>query len=67
MEKGEIKDENGNPVKGFFRLVEKREAELPDNVKDVVDSVLDEYGNLPDQELNRVVTELPEYRERMEK
>ena len=65
VEKIEIKDEEGNPVRGFFRLVKDRDVELPDDILSVADYVIDKYANLDDQELNSAVVNLPEYQEHL--
>lgn len=65
IEKIEIKDEQGNPVKGFFRLTKEVNIDLPADVKDLLDSIISAYGHLADDELHQRVTSLPEYQKRI--
>ncbi len=54
-------DENGNPKRGFFRLVKEVDVDLPEEIRQLIDRVLDKYSALSDAELNRAVVETPEY------
>jgi len=65
IEKIEIKDEQGNPVKGFFRLIKEVKVDLPAEVKTLLDSIISEYGNLKDEELHQRVISLSEYQRRI--
>ncbi len=65
IEKIEITDEQGHPVKGFFRLTKKVNIDLPPEVKNLLDSVISEYGHLEDEKLQQRVISLPEYQRRI--
>ncbi|RKY99463.1 MAG: hypothetical protein DRQ10_06140 [Candidatus Hydrothermota bacterium] len=67
IEKQVETDEQGNPKRGYFRLVKDVTPQLPDDVRKVVDFVIGKYGQLNDMELNRVVVNLPEYKRLLKK
>ncbi len=56
-------DDEGKPVRGYFRLTADLPINLPDDIRKRVDDVIERYGALSDAELNRAVISLPEYKQ----
>lgn len=62
VEKVVVRDDKGNPVRGFFRLREGVvPPEIPREVREMVEEVLKRVGDLDDQELNALVLRQREY------
>ena len=62
VEKVVVKDEEGNPVGGFFRMEKEVEYTLPLEIRREIASLVEETADLDDQELNRLIMERAEYR-----
>jgi len=58
----EIKDEQGNPVRGYFKVVSFRKVNLDEKVEKLLDEIIDFIKGMSDEELNEYVTGLPEYK-----
>ena len=56
-----VRDEEGRPVRGFFRLRRGLEPALPAELRQAIDELVERTASLGDQELNRSITEREEY------
>jgi len=61
VEKVVIKDEEGRPIRGFFRLRREGKPTLPAELRRTIDELVERTAGLGDQELNRSITEREEY------
>lgn len=61
VEKVVVKDEEGRPIRGFFRIIQEGNPELPPELRRDIDRVVEEAGQLDDQELNKLAVERDEY------
>jgi hypothetical protein len=62
VEKVVVKDEEGRPIRGFFRPTREGEPALPAELRRTIDGLVEEAADLDDQELNRLILEREEYR-----
>jgi len=61
VEKVVIKDEEGRPIRGFFRLTQEGNPELPAELRRTIDGLVKRTMGLGDQELNGLVLKREEY------
>ncbi len=62
VEKAVVRDDEGTPVRGFFRLREGVvPSEIPREVRETVDEALKQIGDLDDRELNALILRQGEY------
>jgi hypothetical protein len=62
VEKVVIEDEQGRPVRGFFRLKGEASPKLPGTIAGILDRLIEDTKGLEDQELNQLVLGREEYR-----
>ncbi len=64
IEKVKIVDDKGIPIKGFLKLTNRKvNAEIPVEMREMLDRLIDETSKLDDQELNRFIVDSNDYRE----
>ena len=61
VEKVVVKDEEGRPIRGFFRITQQGNPELSPELRRDIDRVVEKAGQLGDQELNKLAVERNEY------
>ncbi len=63
VEKVKVTDEKGIPVRSYIHLKMPVSVQLPDDIRSLIDRIIEETDSMDDQELNRMVVNSEAYKE----